>query len=132
MTLDSNIILACWLGRFDYFDAMNLQNLLHSNILNRKSNYTILFLEHNEVLTLGSTERISSNAFKDLKEMYQKKGYMVAKSSRGGQVTLHNPGQKIIYFVKIFDNIPNIFRFCFYCNGFFNFLSSWAMRKSIC
>ena len=30
MTLDSNIILACWLGRFDYFDAMNLQNLLHS------------------------------------------------------------------------------------------------------
>ena len=97
MTLDSNIILACWLGRFDYFDAMNLQNLLHSNILNRKSNYTILFLEHNEVLTLGSTERISSNAFKDLKEIYQKKGYMVAKSSRGGQVTLHNPGQLVCY-----------------------------------
>ena len=97
MTLDSNIILACWLGRVDYFDAMNLQNLLHSNILNQKSNHTILFLEHNEVLTLGSTERISSNAFKDLKEMYQKKGYMVAKSSRGGQVTLHNPGQLVCY-----------------------------------
>ena len=29
--------------------------------------------------------------------MYQKKGYMVAKSSRGGQVTLHNPGQLVCY-----------------------------------
>ena len=87
MTFDSNIILACWLGRLDYFDAMNLQNLLHSNILNRKSNHTILFLEHNEVLTFGSTERIPPNVFKDLKEIYRKKGYMVAKSSRGGQIT---------------------------------------------
>ena len=97
MTFDSNIILACWLGRFDYFDAMNLQNLLHSNILNRKSNHTILFLEHNEVLTFGSTERISPNVFKDLKEIYRKKGYMIAKSSRGGQITLHNPGQLVCY-----------------------------------
>ncbi len=58
-------------------------------IIQEKKNETIWLLEHNEVYTAGtSTKDIHMKNVKDAP---------IFKTNRGGQLTFHGPGQRIIY-----------------------------------
>ena len=74
----------------DYIDSMKiLENRVNDVFLGKKDEL-LWILEHNTVYTAGT----SANE-KDLLD----KNIQVIKTNRGGKLTLHSPGQKIVYFV---------------------------------
>ena len=74
----------------DYTESMKiLENRVEDVYLGKKDEF-LWILEHKTVYTAGT----SSNE-KDLLD----KNIKVVKTNRGGKHTLHNPGQKVIYFV---------------------------------
>ena len=74
----------------DYTESMKiLENRVEDVYLGKKDEF-LWILEHKTVYTAGA----SSNE-KDLLD----KNIKVVKTNRGGKHTLHNPGQKVIYFV---------------------------------
>lgn len=86
------------LGAISYKDAIELQENEKQNVLAGQSPGSIFFLEHiPPVITMG---RHSSGTDILLSETALKRlGYLIEKSSRGGNVTVHEPGQLIIYYV---------------------------------
>ena len=59
-------------------------------VINNEANELIWFLEHEKIYTAGSSFRKSDIIDKSIK---------VIKTSRGGKITCHSPGQLICYFV---------------------------------
>ncbi|HCX65353.1 MAG TPA: octanoyltransferase [Eubacteriaceae bacterium] len=87
------------LGYMDYKEALELQFALRELRVEEKIEDTLLLVEHNPVLTMGSRGKMEnvlvSNTF--LKE----NGIDVVELRRGGDVTYHGPGQIVGY--PIFD-----------------------------
>ncbi len=73
-----------------YKYAMKLLEKRVNDIKNRKASDLLWLLEHPKIYTKGI--RGSDNDIID-------KRIEVISTNRGGKITLHNPGQKIIYFV---------------------------------
>jgi lipoyl(octanoyl) transferase len=78
-----------------YKAAMLLLNKRVEEVKNGKNRELLWILEHPTTYTAG----VSFNK----KEIIDKK-IKIFKSNRGGKITLHNPGQKIIYFVINLNN----------------------------
>ena len=80
-----------WLGRIDYSKAWKLQKIIQENVINKKINDVVLFLEHDAVYTLGK------NA--DLNNLLpaRPKDIDVIQTDRGGEITYHGPGQLVGY-----------------------------------
>ena len=76
--------------RIPYKTAMLYLNKRVEDVKNGKNQELLWILEHPTTYTAG----VSFNK----KEIVDKK-IKIIKSNRGGKITLHNPGQKIIYFV---------------------------------
>ncbi len=77
-----------WLGLCDYDRALEIQSQCHDEVLSG-GNEVILAMEHPLVVTLGkrgSLEHVAPHLWNS-----------VRKTDRGGQVTLHSPGQLVIY-----------------------------------
>jgi|TARA_B110000263_G_scaffold91521_1_gene80028 lipoyl(octanoyl) transferase len=91
----SRNIQALFLGKLDYLKSMLLQEDINYISQSDSSNQKILFLEHENVITYGSQEKISKEEIEKLNSI--DKNFFYVKSNRGGQVTLHNPGQLICY-----------------------------------
>jgi len=86
------------LKHIDYDAAVKLQLEERERVKNGESNGTIFFLEHKPaVITLGRNA-IESNMLIPEK-LLESRGYQVRKVSRGGDVTVHEPGQLVVYFV---------------------------------
>jgi len=86
------------LGKINYDAAEKLQLEERERVKNGESSGTIFFLEHQPaVITLGKNA-IESNILIPEKFLATK-GYDVRKVSRGGDVTVHEPGQLVVYFV---------------------------------
>lgn len=86
------------LGKIDYDSAVKLQLEERERVKNGESTGTIFFLEHNPaVITLGRNA-IESNMLIPEK-LLESRGYQVRKVTRGGDVTVHEPGQLVVYFV---------------------------------
>ena len=81
--------------RISYKMAMHYLNKRVDEVKNGKNKELLWILEHPTTYTAG----VSFNQ----KEIIDKK-IKVIKSNRGGKITLHNPGQKIIYFVIDLNN----------------------------
>ena len=88
-------IQAFFLGKIDYLSALSFQEKINHLVYSNEINHTILFLEHNNVLTYGSNEKISDEEIYKLDKKNEELSHV--RTSRGGQVTLHNPGQLICY-----------------------------------
>ena len=78
-----------------YKKAMLYLNKRVEEVKNGKNRELLWILEHPTTYTAG----VSFNR----KEIIDKK-IKIIKSNRGGKITLHNPGQKIIYFVINLNN----------------------------
>ena len=77
-------------GRVNYKKAMNILEKRVENVKKGLKKELIWILEHPTTFTGGI--RSKENEILD-------KNITVIKTNRGGKITLHNPGQKIIYFV---------------------------------
>ena len=75
--------------RISYKKAMNILNKRVLEIQKNKNNELIWILEHPLTYTAGI--RFNDNEILDKK-------INIIKTNRGGKITLHNPGQRIIYF----------------------------------
>jgi len=92
-----------WLGRREYRACLALQEQLHAARAAGSVGDTVLFVEHPAVITLGRgahSEHLLASADK-LGEL----GVEVVATGRGGDVTLHAPGQLVCY--PIVDLAPD-------------------------
>ena len=83
-----------FLGRAPYQATWDLQERLRNRVLHGGPE-ALLLCEHSPVLTLG---RSATDA--DIlagRDLLQAQGIEVHRSSRGGQVTYHGPGQLVVY-----------------------------------
>jgi lipoate-protein ligase B len=85
-------------GAISYDDAVKLQEEEREKVLTGKSPGAIFFLEHTPpVITIGrqgSTSGLLKSA-----EYLKSNGIEVKNSTRGGDITAHEPGQLVAYFV---------------------------------
>jgi lipoyl(octanoyl) transferase len=83
------------LGRIGYADAMRLQDELVERRLGDEIGDTLLLLEHPPVITLG--RRGSAQDIFVAEATLAKLGIGVERTTRGGLVTYHGPGQLVGY-----------------------------------
>ena len=74
----------------DYIKSTKILEQRVKDVFIGKKNELLWILEHNHVITAGT-----SSSDKDLLD----KNLTVIKTNRGGKYTYHGPGQKVIYFV---------------------------------
>ena len=74
----------------DYADSMKILEKRAKDVFGEKKDELLWILEHNTVYTAGTSYKDEEILDKNLK---------VIKTNRGGKITLHSPGQKVIYFV---------------------------------
>ena len=74
----------------DYSYAINLMEKRLEKVINNNANELIWFLEHDEIYTAGTSSNQTDILDKSIK---------IIKTSRGGRITCHSPGQLICYFV---------------------------------
>lgn len=94
-TPDAGPIVATWLGRVDYRDALALQKRLVAERADGRIDDQLLLLEHPPVLTLGRHSdpvHILADA-----STLAARGIEVVHVERGGEVTYHGPGQLVVY-----------------------------------
>lgn len=94
-TPDPGPIVARWLGRIDYGEALTLQKQLVAERADGRIDDQLLLLEHPAVLTLGRGSD-PAHILADPATLAAR-GIEVVRVERGGQVTYHGPGQLVAY-----------------------------------
>lgn len=82
-------------GLIDYDQALKKQRELVADIQEKRDRSVLVFCEHPTVITIGrngTADNIKTNF-----DFLRKSGVQVAEVDRGGDVTLHNPGQLVGY-----------------------------------
>lgn len=88
---------AYWLGTVDYLEAYELQKALRTARIENRIKDVVVLLEHNPVITVGKGGN-GKNIL--VSESYLAScGIPVVQVDRGGDVTFHNPGQIVSYFI---------------------------------
>jgi len=86
------------LNYISYNDALKIQEAEKQAVKDSKSSGSIYLLEHEpSVITLGRNANINNIIFS--KDYLKQNNFEILDSSRGGDVTLHEKGQLVIYFV---------------------------------
>lgn len=88
-------ITAYWLGRISYERAHALQERLVEERNAGTIGDTILFLEHDPVITLGRGAKPDNVLATEASLQHQ--GVSLVETARGGDVTFHGPGQLVAY-----------------------------------
>lgn len=85
-----------WLGKVEYAEGVRLQETLRSQVDAKTA--VVLGLEHPAVITLGKRGNIADDlAGASNTTARAIEGVAFHWSARGGQATLHSPGQLVIY-----------------------------------
>ncbi|HOO70597.1 MAG TPA: lipoyl(octanoyl) transferase LipB [Spirochaetota bacterium] len=86
------------LGSVDYDTAFMFQQQAYNRVLNMKDSGSVFFLEHDPpVITLGKRSNPENILYPQ--EELEKRGYQIRNTTRGGDVTVHEKGQLVIYIV---------------------------------
>lgn len=89
-------LLVVDLGRQPYRPVLELQReVVRARIDGSVSEDVLLLVEHDPVVTLGRSTRTSSLPFS--REALEERGFAVEEVERGGDVTVHAPGQLVGY-----------------------------------
>ena len=92
------------LGIVDYKDALNLQRYLAHERLSNSVVDTLILLEHPAVVTIGKSGK-DENLLVD-EEILMRQGISLFYIDRGGDITVHSPGQLVGYpILKLYDGI---------------------------
>jgi lipoyl(octanoyl) transferase len=92
---DHRPLRALWLGRAAYAPVHDLQHQLHEA---RKAGHigdTVLFVEHEPTITLG--RGATADHLLTSEESLAEAGIALVATGRGGDITLHAPGQLVCY-----------------------------------
>jgi len=92
-TPEAGPIVASWLGRMDYGEALALQKRLVNERAGGRIGDQLLLLEHPRVLTLGRTADPAH--IRADPALLAAQGIEVVRVERGGEVTYHGPGQLV-------------------------------------
>lgn len=84
-----------WLGRLGYAPAVEAMEARRARIAAGEAAEAILLCEHEPVITMGRGAD-SANVLFGRAEL-EARGVVVARSTRGGDVTYHGPGQLMVY-----------------------------------
>ncbi len=84
-----------WLGRMAFEQALDLQLRAREALIAGEGPPTLFLVEHPPVLTIGRRGDRSDILWSD--EQLAAQGVQVCATPRGGQVTLHAPGQLVAY-----------------------------------
>jgi lipoyl(octanoyl) transferase len=84
-----------WLGRMEFTACLQLQLALRDAVASGDAAPTMLLVEHPPTLTLGRRGRRSDVLWSDAQ--LAERGVAIAETPRGGEVTLHAPGQLVAY-----------------------------------
>jgi lipoyl(octanoyl) transferase len=84
-----------WLGRAPFGETTALQEGLRAAVLSGEGPETLLFCEHDPVITRGRSA-LATNVLASAAEL-ARRGLSVEQASRGGDVTYHGPGQLVGY-----------------------------------
>ncbi len=84
-----------WLGRVPFEETTALQERLRAAVVGGEGPETLLFCEHEPVITRGRSG-LATNILATAPELAHR-GLSVAQASRGGDVTYHGPGQLVGY-----------------------------------
>ena len=91
------------LGRSSYKKTWDRQLEIHEDVRNGVRPPTVIFVEHDPVITLGrrpeSEQNITASA-----PLLSRQGVEVVRSDRGGDVTYHGPGQLVAYPIVPLNN----------------------------
>lgn len=82
-----------WFERLSYLQGLEHQERYRQSVLNDPSQIFIMGLEHPSVITLGKR----GDSKLDLSLPHGPSQIDIQKTDRGGQATLHSPGQLVIY-----------------------------------
>ncbi len=94
-TPEAGPIIASWLGRVEYGEALAIQKRLVSERAEGRIGDQLLLLEHPRVLTLGRSADPAHIRVDPATLAAQ--GIEVVRVERGGEVTYHGPGQLVAY-----------------------------------
>ena len=83
------------LGRIKYKDAWDLQLRLHAERVAGERPDTVIFCEHDPVITMGKSGK-GNNLLVSLPEL-ERRGVDYFEVERGGDLTYHGPGQLVVY-----------------------------------
>jgi lipoate-protein ligase B len=83
------------IGLMDYASSYSLQRRYVQEIITKKAKQRILFCEHPPILTLGRSGHEEHILFP--REEILKSGAQIVNIDRGGDITLHCPGQLVVY-----------------------------------
>jgi lipoyl(octanoyl) transferase len=92
---DMNNILSFDCGLISYMQAYEMQLKIFDLIKSRSLPGVILLLEHNPVITIGSNKNLKNLLITEKK--LKLKNIELIQSDRGGDITLHSPGQIVCY-----------------------------------
>lgn len=84
-----------WLGRKSYGPVHELQHELREARKEGRAPDTVLFVEHEPVVTMGRGSKAGHVLFG--REALRERGVELFEVGRGGDVTLHAPGQLVCY-----------------------------------
>jgi lipoyl(octanoyl) transferase len=84
-----------WLGCVPYGRALRLQEVVRDQVAEGRAVDTLLLLEHEPVITLGRSAD-PANVLASPEDL-GRNGISVVRTSRGGDVTYHGPGQLVGY-----------------------------------
>jgi lipoyl(octanoyl) transferase len=91
----SDALDTIWLGRMDFAEALALQLRVREAVIAGASAPVLLLVEHPPTLTLGRRGRREDVLWSDAQ--LAAFGVTVVETPRGGQTTLHAPGQLVVY-----------------------------------
>ncbi len=83
------------LGLMDYEAALAVQLQLHERVRQGLASGFLLTVQHPSCLTLG--KHADRKYLRESVENYERQGFRVIPTDRGGEVTAHEPGQLVVY-----------------------------------
>ncbi|MFL2801800.1 MAG: lipoyl(octanoyl) transferase LipB [Paracoccaceae bacterium] len=98
----------------DYAVALEKMEKLVNEIIQGNEKETIWLLEHNEIYTAGTSTKDE--------HIQNVKGAPIFKTNRGGQLTFHGPGQRIVYLMI------NLSRFSYDIRKYVSFLEQLVIN----
>ncbi len=99
------------LGRMDYAAALGEQQRVHAAVLAGEAPPTVLFVEHDPVITIGRHPGAAEHLLADQQQL-ARQGVTVHRTDRGGDITYHGPGQMVAYpIIRLNDLGLNVRRY---------------------